>query len=114
MSLEEAIATVQPIGGYDLILRNLPGAEGLDHAVRCILLHWGCAIVENDLTGEIYPYHAISFGDAKGLFVYVDDNERHRQHLYLIAGLALTVVVADPNDPQVAPVITSLRSAKLP
>lgn len=118
------------IEGRDILLPNLSGIEGLDLAVRCVLRHWGCAIIENAVTGEIYNgYNMTPFGAATELFVYIgakakrvadegarpDDDDSYTQFLYLLARPeALTVVVQDPDDEKIGPVLSTLKSCRLP
>jgi hypothetical protein len=103
------------IGGVDIVVRTKrEPPEALERCTRAVMRHWHSAVVQDAITGTIYPYSAVPFAASPEFMIYRDraalnsweelgadpSNENTMVHLLSHKTGQVTVVVDDPmTDP---------------
>jgi hypothetical protein len=112
------------IGGSDVIIPATGDSAALDACARIIQRYWPRARFEDVLTGQKYgSYGEIPVGRVRQLFAYPDasaeaawdaDNAvaaRNTMIYLILAPQSVTVVLDDPNAPDMRSILDSIRSA---
>jgi hypothetical protein len=110
------------IGGTDIIIPTRAGDVALDHCLRVIRRYWPQAVFEDAVTGN--RVELLPIGHLKEVFVHQNGaatqewDEKGADpslgntmiHLLLAEG-SVTVVMDDPEDEAIRPLLESLRFA---
>lgn len=112
------------IGGKDIVIPATGDSTALDICARIVRCYWQQARFENALTGEKYQEYAdIPLGMVQELLVYRDaqaecawdtddaNSPQNSMLYFLLSRDSVTVVVDDPNAPDMRSVLASLRDS---